>query len=46
MSHIIVSQACQPAAMLALDDVNNNPDLLRGYTLKLVWNDSLVSRVG
>nr|QCI31489.1 gamma-aminobutyric acid type B receptor subunit [Grandidierella japonica] len=34
-------QACQPAAMLALADVNKNPDLLRGYRLNLVWNDSL-----
>ncbi|XP_063590755.1 gamma-aminobutyric acid type B receptor subunit 1-like [Penaeus indicus] len=34
-------QACQPAAMLALEDVNNRPDLLPGYKLNLAWNDSL-----
>ncbi|XP_068233244.1 gamma-aminobutyric acid type B receptor subunit 1 isoform X1 [Palaemon carinicauda] len=34
-------QACQPAAMLALEDVNNRPDLLPGYKLHLAWNDSL-----
>ena len=39
----IYCQACQPAAMLALDDVNNNENLLKGYRLNLVWNDSLVS---
>ncbi|KAA0201470.1 hypothetical protein HAZT_HAZT003674, partial [Hyalella azteca] len=34
-------QACQPAAMLALQDVNERADLLKGYKLNLVWNDSL-----
>ncbi|XP_066967377.1 gamma-aminobutyric acid type B receptor subunit 1 isoform X3 [Macrobrachium rosenbergii] len=34
-------QACQPAAMLALEDVNKRPDLLPGYKLHLAWNDSL-----
>ncbi|XP_042204877.1 gamma-aminobutyric acid type B receptor subunit 1-like isoform X2 [Homarus americanus] len=34
-------QACQPAAMLAMHDVNNRPDLLPGYKLNLAWNDSL-----
>ncbi|KAL7645032.1 UNVERIFIED_CONTAM: hypothetical protein RMT77_003402 [Armadillidium vulgare] len=34
-------QACQPAAILALDDVNRQPNLLEGYRLNLVWNDSL-----
>lgn len=33
-------QACEPAANLALEDVNKNNDLLRGFTLKLHWNDS------
>ncbi|XP_071549928.1 gamma-aminobutyric acid type B receptor subunit 1 isoform X2 [Panulirus ornatus] len=34
-------QACQPAAMLAMEDVNKRPDLLPGYKLNLAWNDSL-----
>ncbi|KAK8736064.1 hypothetical protein OTU49_005215 [Cherax quadricarinatus] len=34
-------QACQPAAMLAMEDVNQRPDLLPGYELNLAWNDSL-----
>ena len=29
--------------MMALEDVNNRPDLLPGYQLKLHWNDSEVS---
>ena len=33
-------QACEPAANLALDDVNRQHDLLPGYTLRLHWNDS------
>nr|QRN45425.1 metabotropic GABA-B receptor subtype 1 [Carausius morosus] len=33
-------QACEPAATLALEDVNKRPDLLPGFTLKLHWNDS------
>ncbi|XP_035709332.1 gamma-aminobutyric acid type B receptor subunit 1 [Folsomia candida] len=33
-------QACQPAAKMALDDVNNNKDLLPNYKLTLHWNDS------
>jgi hypothetical protein len=36
-------QACQPAAFLALEDVNNRKDLLTGFTLKLHWNDSEVA---
>lgn len=36
-------QACQPSAMMALDDVNSRSDLLPGYKLKLHWNDSEVS---
>ena len=35
-------QACQPSAMMALEDVNSRPDLLPGYKLKLHWNDSEV----
>ncbi|CAG0916449.1 unnamed protein product [Notodromas monacha] len=33
-------QACQPAAMLALEDVNKREDILPGYELSLTWNDS------
>ncbi|RZF43544.1 hypothetical protein LSTR_LSTR012824 [Laodelphax striatellus] len=33
-------QACEPAANLALEDVNKRKDLLPGFTLKLHWNDS------
>ncbi|XP_054273183.1 gamma-aminobutyric acid type B receptor subunit 1 isoform X2 [Macrosteles quadrilineatus] len=33
-------QACEPAANLALEDVNKAKDLLPGYKLKLHWNDS------
>ncbi|XP_063216231.1 gamma-aminobutyric acid type B receptor subunit 1 isoform X2 [Bacillus rossius redtenbacheri] len=33
-------QACEPAATLALEDVNERQDLLPGFTLKLHWNDS------
>ena len=36
-------QACEPAAHLALDDVNSQRDLLPGYTLRLHWNDSGVT---
>lgn len=32
--------ACQPSAMMALEDVNSRSDLLPGYKLKLHWNDS------
>ncbi|CAG0886915.1 unnamed protein product [Darwinula stevensoni] len=34
------TQACQPAAMLALEDINKQEDLLPGYEVKLTWNDS------
>jgi len=37
-----ILQACQPAAMMALEDVNNNKDLLPGYKLHMHWNDSEV----
>lgn len=33
-------QACEPAAHLALEDVNNYPNLLPGYHLNMYWNDS------
>ncbi|CAH0385419.1 unnamed protein product [Bemisia tabaci] len=33
-------QACEPAASLALEDVNKRNDILAGYTLQLHWNDS------
>ena len=36
-------QACEPAADLALQDVNAQSDILPGYTLKLHWDDSGVS---
>lgn len=36
-------QACMPAAKLALEDVNNNNNLLPGYQLNLHSNDSEVS---
>lgn len=35
-------QACQPAAELALEDVNNKSDLLPGFRLTLFSNDSEV----
>lgn len=36
-------QGCLPAAIMALDDVNNNEDLLPGYYLNLTWSNSQVS---
>lgn len=36
-------QGCLPAAMMALEDVNNNEDLLAGYYLNITWNNSQVS---
>lgn len=36
-------QACKPAVMLALEDVNKH-SILSGYQLKLHWNDSEVIR--
>lgn len=38
-------QACQPAAELALEDVNSKSDLLPGFKLTLYSNDSEVSLV-
>ena len=35
-------QGCLPAAMMALEDVNNNEDLLAGYYLNITWNNSQV----
>lgn len=37
-------QACMPAARMALEDVNNQQDLLPGFRLTLHSNDSEVSR--
>ena len=39
-------QACEPAANLALQDVNAQPNILPGYTLKLHWDDSGVRGQG
>ena len=36
----IGGQGCLPAAMMALEDVNNNDLLLSGYYLNLTWNNS------
>ena len=35
-------QACLPAAEMALEDVNNNPDILRGYNINLAHKDDMV----
>lgn len=35
-------QGCLPAALMALEDVNNRSDLLSGYKLRLHWRDSQV----
>ena len=32
-----------PAALMALEDVNNRSDILPGYRLRLIWSDSEVS---
>ena len=40
----IGGQGCLPAAMMALEDVNNNEDLLPGYYLNLTWKNSQVRR--
>ena len=37
-------KGCRPAVDMALEDVNNHPDILPGYTLNMVANDSMVSR--
>ena len=36
-------QGCLPATILGLEDVNNRTDILPGYRLKMLWNDSMVS---
>lgn len=33
-------QGCKPAVEMALKDVNERSDILPGYKLKMVWNDS------
>lgn len=38
-------QACQPAAELALEDVNSKSDLLPGFKLTLYSNDSEVCTI-
>lgn len=38
-------QACQPAAELALEDVNSKSDLLPGFKLTLYSNDSEVCAI-
>lgn len=35
-------EACLPAAEMALEDVNKNPTLLKGYELNMTWYDSQV----
>ena len=35
-------KGCRPAVEMALDDVNNKADILPGYALKMVHNDSRV----
>ncbi len=36
-------KGCRPAIEMALEDINMKPDILPGYTLKMVANDSQVS---
>ncbi len=36
-------KGCRPAIEMALEDINKEPDILPGYTLKMVANDSQVS---
>ena len=36
-------QACLPAALLALEDVNNNKDILTNYHINLAAKDDEVS---
>lgn len=43
MNKLTGGQACQPAAELALEDVNSKSDLLPGFKLTLYSNDSEVS---
>lgn len=35
-------KGCLPAAEMALEDVNNRTDILPGYELQMIWNDSQV----
>ena len=37
-------KGCRPAVDMALEDVNNRTDILPGYVLEMVANDSEVSR--
>lgn len=34
-----------PVSELAIDMVNNRTDLLNGYQLQLIWNDTQVSKI-
>ena len=36
-------KGCRPAVDMALEDVNSRPDILPGYKLQMVANDSMVS---
>ena len=36
-------KGCRPAVDMALEDINKHPDILQGYTLNMVANDSMVS---
>ena len=38
-------KGCLPAAQMALEDVNNRTDILPGYELKMIWNDSQVCQI-
>lgn len=38
----IGGQGCLPAAMMALEDVNNYEELLTGYYLNITWKNSQV----
>lgn len=38
-------QGSKPAVDMALKDVNDRPDMLPGYKLNMVWNDSEVSEL-
>ncbi|GBN85569.1 hypothetical protein AVEN_80116-1 [Araneus ventricosus] len=37
-------QGCLPAALMALEDVNAEPNLLPGYRMKMPYNDSQVRK--
>lgn len=37
-----IGRGVLPAVQLALDHVNNNTDILKGYQLEMEWNDTKV----